>query len=112
MKRSGIELAFRAALWGALISVLAVAPAQLSARHLDRFTGTIHDNKCVGPACATMCPVDKDPVYTLQTPDRAWVLSDTKLASELAAKFAGQKVTIKGSTRGNRLRIASVTPAN
>ena len=84
----------------------------LFARVPQTFTGTIHDNKCVGPACATMCPIDKDPVYTLQTPDHAWVLSDPKLASQLAAKFAGQKVTIKGTVRGNRLLVQSVTPSS
>ena len=90
----------RCALLFAFATILTAGTTQI-------FTGVIHDNKCVGPSCATMCPVDKDPVYTLQTPDRAWVLSDPKLA----ARFAGQTVTIKGTTRGNRLRISSVTPA-
>jgi DeoR/GlpR family transcriptional regulator of sugar metabolism len=76
------------------------------------FTGVIEDNKCVGLACATMCPVVKDPVYTLQTSDRAWVLTNRKHAAQLAARYAGQKVTITGITRGNQLRIVSVQPAN
>ncbi len=93
-------------------ALLLAFAAMLSAGTPRTFTGVIHDNRCVGPACATQCPVNKDPVYTLQTPDSAWVLSDSKLASELAAKFAGRKVTITGTTQGNRLRVSSVQPAN
>lgn len=90
------------------LALEAVCVFGIEARTQGKFTGVIRDNQCVGPACATMCPVDKDPVYTLQTPDGAWVLSD----SRLAAKFAGQKVTIQGTTSGNRLKVSSVTAAN
>jgi hypothetical protein len=70
--------------------------------------GVVHDNKCVVPACATQCPVNKETVYSLQTSDRAWVLSDPKTA----ARFAGKKVKITGTTQGNRITITSITPAN
>ena len=74
------------------------------------FTGVIHSNQCAGPACATQCPISKDPVYTLQTEDRVWVLSDPKTAASLAGKFAGRQVTITGTTQGNTLKIDSVQP--
>jgi hypothetical protein len=70
-------------------------------------TGVVHDNKCLGPACATQCPVNKEAVYSLQTLDRAWVLSDAKTA----ARYAGKKVKITGTTQGNTITITSVTPA-
>jgi hypothetical protein len=70
------------------------------------FTGVIHSNQCVGPACATQCPIDKDPVYTLQTEDRAWRLNDLKTA----ARLVGRRVIITGAAKGNVLIIRSVTP--
>jgi len=112
MKRSALQLVA-----GAVLFASAVCSPNLDARKLDSrrrvsFTGTIRDNKCVGLACATMCPVDKDPVYTLQTSEGAWVLSDSKQAAQLAAKFAGQQVIVKGTASGNRLKVESVTAAN
>ena len=47
-----------------------------------------------GPECATLCPISKDPVYTLQTGDEAWVLSDAKKS----APYTGKKVTVTGHT--------------
>jgi hypothetical protein len=71
------------------------------------FTGVVHSNQCVGPACATQCPINKEPVYTLQTEDRAWVLSDAKTA----ARVVGKKVTITGTAKASTIEIKSITPA-
>jgi hypothetical protein len=72
------------------------------------FTGVVHDNKCAGPACATECPISKDPVYTLQASDDAWVLSDAKQS----APYAGKKVTVAGTLAdGNKLKVISIAPA-
>src|SRR2546428_406562 len=46
------------------------------------FVGVIHDNRCVGPNCATQCPITKGPTYTLQSGDEAWVLSDQKTPAQ------------------------------
>jgi hypothetical protein len=72
------------------------------------FTGVVHDNKCVGPACATLCPISKDPVYTLQAGDDAWVLSDAKKS----APYAGKKVTVTGTlVDGYKLKVISIVAA-
>jgi hypothetical protein len=72
------------------------------------FTGVVHDNKCVGPACATQCPISKDPVYTLQAGDDAWVLSDAKKS----APWAGKKVTVTGTlVDGYKLKVISIVAA-
>src|SRR5580693_7310520 len=69
------------------------------------FTGVIHDNRCVGPNCATQCPVTKGPKYTLQAGDDAWVLSDQKTP----ARYVGRKVIVTGTVEaGNRLKVASI----
>jgi hypothetical protein len=74
----------------------------------EKFTGVVHDNRCVGPNCATQCPVKKGPVYTLQSGDEAWVLSDQKTL----APFVGRKVTITGKAgAGNKLKVVSIVPA-
>jgi hypothetical protein len=72
------------------------------------FTGVIHDNRCVGPNCATQCPINKSPVYTLQSGDDAWLLSDQKTP----AKYIGKKVVVKGTPGpDNKLNVASIVPA-
>jgi Protein of unknown function (DUF5818) len=72
------------------------------------FTGVIHDNRCVGPNCATQCPVTKEPKYTLQTADAAWVLSDQKTP----ARYVGKKVVVTGTVEGgNKLKVVSIAAA-
>jgi hypothetical protein len=72
------------------------------------FTGTIHDNKCVGPNCATQCPVTKGPTYTLQSGEDAWVLSDQKTP----AQYVGKKVVVTGTIEANnKLKVTSIVPA-
>jgi hypothetical protein len=72
------------------------------------FTGVIHDNRCVGPNCATQCPITKEPKYTLQSGDEAWLLSDRKTP----AQYVGRKVIVTGSVEaGNRLKVTSIVPA-
>jgi hypothetical protein len=90
-----------------VVSVTALSAALFAADATRTFTGFVHSNQCVGPACATQCPIDKDPVYTLQTEDRAWVLSDAKTA----AAYIGKKVQITGTAEGNKLTITSVKSA-
>jgi hypothetical protein len=72
------------------------------------FIGVIHDNRCVGPNCARECPVTKDPRYTLQSGDNAWVLSDQKIP----AQFTGKKVVVIGTLGPrNTLVVSSIAPA-
>jgi hypothetical protein len=72
------------------------------------FTGVIHDNRCIGPACATQCPITKGPTYTLQSADAAWVLSDQKTP----AQYVGKKVIVTGTVGAdNKLKVTSIAPA-
>jgi hypothetical protein len=72
------------------------------------FTGVIHDNRCVGPNCARQCPITKDPKYTLQSGDEAWVLSD----QNAPAHYVGKRVTVTGTLgRDNKLIVSSIVPA-
>ena len=72
------------------------------------FTGVIHDNRCVGPNCARQCPITKDPKYTLQSGDEAWVLSDQKAP----ARYVGKRVIVTGTLgRDNKLIVSSIAPA-
>jgi hypothetical protein len=72
------------------------------------FTGVIHDNRCVGPNCARQCPITKEPKYTLQSGEAAWVLSDQKTP----ARFTGKKVVVTGTIgAGNKINVISIAPA-
>lgn len=72
------------------------------------FTGVIHDNRCVGPNCARQCASTKDPVYTLQSGEDAWVLSGARTPD----RYVGQKVVVTGVIEpNNRLRVVSIVPA-
>jgi hypothetical protein len=72
------------------------------------FTGVIHDNRCIGPNCATQCPITKGPTYTLQTGAEAWVLSDQKTP----ARYVGKRVVVTGTLgANNRIKITSIAPA-
>ncbi len=72
------------------------------------FTGVIHDNRCVGPNCARQCPVTKDPVYSLQVGDEAWVLSDLTPP----ARYVGKKAVVTGKIGpDNKLHVTSISPA-
>ena len=89
--------------------VLLLAAASVCMAETPRtFTGVIHDNRCVGPACATQCPVTKGPKYTLQAGDEAWVFSDQKSP----ARFTGKRVVVIGTIgAGNKLKVVSITAA-
>jgi hypothetical protein len=92
--------------WGALL--LLAAGLCVGDRAPGRFTGIIHDNRCVGPNCATQCPVTRDPVYTLQSGEQAWVLTDRKTP----AQFVGRKVVVTGTVEAdNKLKVLSIAPA-
>jgi hypothetical protein len=72
------------------------------------YTGVVHDNKCVGPECATLCAINKNPVYTLQVGNEAFVLSDAKKS----APYTGKTVTVTATPMiGNKLRIISIAAA-
>jgi hypothetical protein len=76
------------------------------------FTGVIHDNRCVGPNCATQCPVTKEPKYTLQSGDRAWVLINALGDRKTPAQYVGRKVIVTGAPGAdNTLKITSIAPA-
>lgn len=90
------------------ISPLLLACLCLAGTAPKTFVGVIHDNRCVGPACATQCPINKAPTYTLQSGDDAWMLSDQKTP----AKYAGKKVIVTGTVgANNRLIVTSIVPA-
>jgi hypothetical protein len=73
------------------------------------FIGVVHDNRCVGPNCARQCPVTKDPKYTLQSGDEAFVLSDQKTL----ARYTGKKVIVTGTLGPrNTLVVSSIALAN
>jgi hypothetical protein len=85
-----------------------LAGSLLAGTATKTFTGVIHDNRCVGPDCATKCPVHKGPTYTLQTADEAFVLSD----QESPAPFNGKKVVVSGTLGpNNRLKVISIQAA-
>jgi hypothetical protein len=72
------------------------------------FTGVIHSNRCVGPNCATQCPVTKEPKYTLQSGDEAWLLSDQRTP----AQYVGKKVIVIGSVGADdTLNVTSIAAA-
>jgi hypothetical protein len=88
--------------------LVAIAGISMAGVVQKTFIGVIHDNRCVGPNCARQCPVTKDPKYTLQSGDEAWVLSDQKIP----AKFAGKKVIVIGTLGPhNTLVVSSIVPA-
>jgi hypothetical protein len=88
--------------------LLAIAGFSMAGAVQKTFIGVIHDNRCVGPNCARQCPVTKDPKYTLQSGDEAWVLSDQKTP----AKYTGKKVVVTGTLGPrNTLVVSSIVPA-
>jgi hypothetical protein len=88
--------------------VIAIAGLSMAAAVQKTFIGVIHDNRCVGPNCARQCPVTKDPKYTLQSGDEAWVLSDRKAV----ARYTGKKVVVTGALGPrNTLVVSSIAPA-
>lgn len=92
--------------WCALL--LASAALCLAGGARKTFTGVIHDNRCVGPNCARQCPSTKDPVYTLQSGEDAWVLTDPKAS----ARYVGRKVVVTGTLEAdNKLHVVSIVPA-
>lgn len=79
-----------------------IAAGLLSAK---TYTGVINDNK--PSASATKCPVIK-PKITLQTADRAWVLSD----QTAAARYVGKKVVVEATPGpNNELKVTAIRPA-
>lgn len=88
--------------------LVALAGLCLAGGARKTFTGVIHDNRCVGPNCATQCPINKGPVYTLQSGDDAWVLNYQKSP----APYVGKKVVVTGTPGpDNKLNVASIVPA-
>jgi hypothetical protein len=89
--------------WCALL--LSVAGLCFAERAEKTFTGVIHSNRCVGPNCATQCPVTREPKYTLQSGDEAWLLSDQKTP----AQYVGRKVIVTGAVGAhNTLKVSSI----
>jgi len=90
--------------WCAPFLLTAVAIAGSPAK---TFVGVVHDNRCVGPACATKCPVNKSPVYTLQSGEDAYILTTPKAPEQ----FVGKKVVVTGTLDGLKLKVRSIAPA-
>jgi hypothetical protein len=88
--------------------LFAIAGLSIAGTAQKTFIGVIHDNRCVGPNCARQCPITKDPKYTLQSGDNAWVLSDQKTP----ARYTGKKVVVSGTLGPrNTLVVSSIVPA-
>jgi|GEM_PF-3498814 len=89
-------------------ALLLAACSCLSGEVRATFTGVVHDNRCVGPNCARQCPVTKNPVYSLQAGDEAWVLIDRTPP----ARFVGKRVVVTGKVgTDNKLHVISIAPA-
>jgi hypothetical protein len=96
--------------WIALL--LLAAGLLIGDKSPGRFTGIIHDNRCVGPNCATQCPVTKGPVYTLQSGDAAWLLIEPLSDRKTPAQYVGKKVVVTGTVEtDNKLKVLSIVPA-
>jgi hypothetical protein len=96
--------------WLALL--LSIAGLCFGGNAVKTLTGVIHDNRCMGPNCATQCPVTKGPKYTLQSGDEAWVLIKATGDRQTFAQYVGRKVIVTGAFGAdNTLKVASVAPA-
>jgi hypothetical protein len=97
-----------------------VAPAVAANTESRTFVGTISDSMCgrdhaamkIDPVeqCVRECiQHSKDVRYVLLRGDHAYILSD----QETPAKFAGQKVTVKGVlyTKTNVIKVESIEAA-
>jgi hypothetical protein len=91
----------------ALLLVCLHGQAAFAGPSAKTFVGVVHDNRCVGPACATKCPINKSPVYTLQSGEDAYILSAPKPPEQ----FVGRRVVVTGTVDGNKLRVRSIAPA-
>lgn len=90
------------------VLLVATAGLCLAGAAQKTFTGVVHDNRCVGPNCARQCPSTKDPVYTLQSGEDAWVLRNAKGPDQ----YVGKKVVVTGTLGpGNKLVVISIAPA-
>ena len=88
--------------------LLAIVGFSMAGAVQKTFVGVIHDNRCIGPDCARQCPVTRNPKYTLQSGDNAWVVSDQKAA----AHYTGKKVVVTGTPGPrNTLVVSSIAPA-
>lgn len=98
-----------------VVAVLAAAPGQ------QTFTGVITDSMCatadhsrmqMGPTnaeCTVACIKEHDATYILYDGKAAYSLSDQRTPE----KFAGQKVTIKGTldAKTKTIQVESITAA-
>lgn len=88
--------------------LLAIVSLSMAGTVHKTFTGVIYDNRCAAGNRARQCPSTKDPRYTLQSGDNAWVLSDQKTP----ARFTGKKVIVTGKLGpGNTLVVDSIALA-
>jgi hypothetical protein len=103
-----------------LSAMVLVAPLAAATSESRAFTGTISDSMCVRDhAAMNVDPVEecvrecirhsKDVKYVLLHGEHAYTLSD----QETPAKFAGQKVTVKGVlyTKTNVIKVESIEAA-
>jgi hypothetical protein len=92
---------------------LAIACFSMAGAAQKTFIGVIHDNRCIGPNCARQCPVTKDPRYTLQSGEDAWILTDRKNPGRFSGtRYTGKKVVVIGTRGpGNTLLVSSVVLA-
>jgi len=93
--------------------LFAIAGLCMAGAAQKTFTGVVHDNRCVGPNCARQCPATKDPKYTLQTGDDAWILTDRKNPGRFSeTQYTGKKVVVVGTLGPrNTLVVSSIVPA-
>jgi hypothetical protein len=90
------------------ILLLLTAGLGLAEKAAKTFVGVIHDNRPTADSRATQCPVIRGPIYTLQSGNEAWVLTDQKTP----AKYAGKRVVVTGTIgNDNKLKVTSIAPA-
>ena len=111
-----LTLAIALAGFGALGLVPAASGQAASSQEQKSFTGTISDSMCGAmhmakdktPAeCTRMCVKDGQK-YALIAGKKVYTLEGHE--AELQ-KMAGQKVTVKGTTSGDAITVASVAPS-
>jgi hypothetical protein len=95
--------------WWAFLAV--AVGLSFGAKDSKTFIGVIHDNRCVGPNCATQCPITKGPTFTLQSGQDAWLLTGATGDQKTPAKYVGRKVIVTGTVAGHTLKVTSISPA-
>ena len=89
----------------------------MAADATKKYTGTITDDMCgadhkaMGGTDAAKCTIEcvktMHAKYALQSGDKTWILSDQKTPEQ----YAGKKVVVTGTLKGDQLQVSSIAPA-